>query len=356
MKVDCLIVGSGLAGLCFAETLVQNHRSFAVISDDSQSASEVAGGLYNPLILKRFTLAFQAAAQLDYAMPFYEKIEQRLGKQFDYKQEVVRILHEPAEQNRWFEARDRKGYDRFMDETFLQSTTPQIRAPHKLARVLETGRLDTAAFRNAYREWLEAQGLLIQERFTYDRLEIMGDVLRYGDVEASHIVFAEGFGLKQNPFFNQLPLQGSKGELLTIHAPELREERVVKSSVFIIPLGNQYFRVGATYDNHNLNQETTDKAKDYLLSQLDKFLDTPYTVVNHVAGVRPSVSDRRPLVGQHHQHHNLWVLNGFGSRGVMIAPYASMQLYQAIFEDQALPEELDIRRFVLREQRRQGRK
>ena len=356
MKVDCLIVGSGLAGLCFAETLVQKGRSFAVISDDSQSASEVAGGLYNPLILKRFTLAFQAAEQLDYAMPFYANVERRLRRQFDYKQEVVRILHEPAEQNRWFEARDRKGYERFMDETLLQNTTPQIKAPHRLARVLETGRLDTAAFRSAYREWLEAQGLLIQERFQYDRLEIKGDVLHYGVIEASHIVFAEGFGLKQNPFFNHLPLQGSKGELLTIHAPELREERVVKSSVFIIPLGNQHFRIGATYDNHNLNQETTDKAKDYLLSQLDKFLDTPYTVVAHVAGVRPSVSDRRPLVGQHHQHHQLWVLNGFGSRGVMIAPFASMALYQAIFEDQALPEELDIRRFVLREQRRQGRK
>ena len=356
MKVDCLIVGSGLAGLCFAETLVQKGRSFAVISDDSQSASEVAGGLYNPLILKRFTLAFQAAEQLDYAMPFYANVEQRLRRQFDYKQEVVRILHEPAEQNRWFEARDRKGYERFMDDTLLQNTTPQIKAPHKLARVLETGRLDTAAFRSAYREWLEAQGLLIQERFQYDRLEITGDVLHYGVIEASHIVFAEGFGLKQNPFFNHLPLQGSKGELLTIHAPELREERVVKSSVFIIPLGNQHFRVGATYDNHNLNQETTDKAKDYLLSQLDKFLDTPYTVVAHVAGVRPSVSDRRPLVGQHQQYHQLWVLNGFGSRGVMIAPFASMALYQAIFEDQALPEELDIRRFALREQRRQGRK
>ncbi|MGA0383663.1 MAG: NAD(P)/FAD-dependent oxidoreductase, partial [Flavobacteriaceae bacterium] len=189
MKVDCLIVGSGLAGLCFGETLVQKGRGFAVISDDSQSASEVAGGLYNPLILKRFTLAFQAAAQLDYAMPFYEKVEQRLGQQFDYKQEVVRILNEPAEQNRWFEARDRKGYERFMDETLLQNPTPQINAPHKLARVLETGRLDTAAFRAAYRQWLEEQGLFIQEPFEYDRLEITPDALRYRAIEASHIVF-----------------------------------------------------------------------------------------------------------------------------------------------------------------------
>jgi glycine oxidase len=356
MKVDCLIVGSGLAGLCFAETLFQNGCSFAVISDDSQSASEVAGGLYNPLILKRFTLAFQAVSQLDYALPFYAKIEKRLEQQFDYKQEVVRILHEPAEQNRWFEARDGLGYERFMDASLLHNTTPQIKAPHKLARVFETGRLDTAAFRAAYSQWLAVQGLLIQERFEYDRLETTADLLRYGDIEASHIVFAEGFGLNQNPFFNHLPLQGSKGELLTIYAPELEEKRVVKSSVFIIPLGNHRYRVGATYDNHHLNQETTDKAKNYLLQQLKKFLDTPYTVVDHVAGVRPSVSDRRPLLGQHEEHKRLWVLNGFGSRGVMIAPYASKHLYEAMYEGQALPEELDIKRFELREQRRQARK
>ncbi|MGA0987769.1 MAG: FAD-binding protein, partial [Flavobacteriaceae bacterium] len=74
MKVDCLIVGSGLAGLCFAETLFQKGHSFVLISDDSQQASEVAGGLYNPLILKCFTLAFKAAEQLDLAMPFYQAI------------------------------------------------------------------------------------------------------------------------------------------------------------------------------------------------------------------------------------------------------------------------------------------
>src|SRR5210317_466737 len=110
MKVDCLIVGSGLAGLCFAETLYQRGRSFALISDDSQQASEVAGGLYNPLILKRFTLAFKAAEQLDLAIPFYQTIEARLGQTLDFKQEVLRIMHDAGEQNRWFESRDRSGY------------------------------------------------------------------------------------------------------------------------------------------------------------------------------------------------------------------------------------------------------
>ena len=355
MKVDCLIVGSGLAGLCFAETLYQHGRSFALISDDSQQASEVAGGLYNPLILKRFTLAFKAAEQLDLAIPFYQTIEARLGQTLDFKQEVLRIMHDAGEQNRWFESRDRSGYSRFMDEAFVDSPHPNVEAPHKLARVLETGRLDTAAFRKAYIAWLKSAGLYVEARFEHAQLKLSESTATYQQFEADKVIFAEGFGLKQNPFFNHLPLQGSKGELLTIYAPELDLQPVLKSTVFIIPLGNHRYRVGATYDNHRLNNLPTEEARAYLLERLRKFLKVDFEVEAHVAGVRPSVSDRKPLVGRHPQHAQLAVLNGFGSRGVMIAPFAADALYRNLFEGTALDLELDIRRFAERSKQPQGR-
>lgn len=355
MKVDCLIVGSGLAGLCFAETLYQHGRSFTLISDDSQQASEVAGGLYNPLILNRFTLAFKAAEQLDLAIPFYQTIEARLGQTFDFKQEVLRIMHDAGEQNRWFESRDRSGYSRFMDEAFVDSPHPNVEAPHKLARVLETGRLDTAAFRKAYIAWLKSAGLYAQERFEHAQLKLSAATATYQQFEADQVIFAEGFGLKQNPYFNYLPLQGSKGELLTIYAPELDLQQVLKSTVFIIPLGDHRYRVGATYDNHRLDNLPTEEARAYLLERLRKFLKVDFEVEAHVAGVRPSVSDRKPLVGRHPQHAQLAVLNGFGSRGVMIAPFAADALYQNLFEGAELDAELDIRRFDGRSKRPQGR-
>ena len=46
----------------------------------------------------------------------------------------------------------------------------------------------------------------------------------------------EGFGMKKNPLFNKLPLQGTKGELLVIRAPDLKSEIILKSSVFVIPI------------------------------------------------------------------------------------------------------------------------
>jgi glycine oxidase len=62
-NIDTIIVGLGLAGLAYAEHLINSGKSFVVFSDRSQQASMVAGGLYNPVILKRFTGAWNGAAQ-----------------------------------------------------------------------------------------------------------------------------------------------------------------------------------------------------------------------------------------------------------------------------------------------------
>lgn len=65
-----------------------------------------------------------------------------------------------------------------------------------------------------------------------------------------------------------------------------------------------------------------------------------------MAGIRPTVVDRRPLVGGHPEHQNMYVLNGFGSRGVLIGPYASKQLFDYIENQTDLDPEMDIQRFT----------
>ena len=71
MKFEYLIIGSGLAGLMLCETLRKCDISFKVISNNSQTASIVASGLYNPVVLKRFNKAWNAQKQLPYAILVY---------------------------------------------------------------------------------------------------------------------------------------------------------------------------------------------------------------------------------------------------------------------------------------------
>ena len=70
-SVDYIIVGLGLAGIAFAEELKKQSKTFVVFEDNSQTSSLVAGGMYNPVILKRFSAVWNAKEQLDLAIPFY---------------------------------------------------------------------------------------------------------------------------------------------------------------------------------------------------------------------------------------------------------------------------------------------
>ncbi|WP_339706817.1 FAD-binding oxidoreductase [uncultured Kriegella sp.] len=345
--VDYIIVGLGLAGVSFCEQLEKHNKSFMVVSDDSQTSSLVAAGLYNPVILKRFTLAWNAKEQLDIAIPHYKELERKMGLQLDHKVPVFRRFASIAEQNSWFEASDKKGLQHFLSTEIRQNKNRSIDAPYGYGKVKHTGRIDTGKLLLAYRDYLRRKGQLVSETFDYDAFDIRENGIAYKTFEAKHIVFAEGFGLRQNPYFKYLPLNGTKGELLTIRSADLKEENVIKSSVFVIPLGNNRYRIGATYERNDKTNTPTLEAKSELVKKFEAFVSCDYEIESHSAGIRPTVTDRKPLVGRHAVHKNLYVLNGLGSRGVIIGPYAAKLLYEFIEYQSPINKEMNIERFVV---------
>lgn len=343
--IDYLIVGSGLAGVAMAETLRERGRSICLFDDASRKASLVASGLYNPVVLKRLNLTWKGEELMDFSLPFYENLERRLGGQFDEKLPILRRLASAEEQNAWFEAADRPGLSRFLSARLVRNNHEGLQAPHGFGEVLETGRLHTARLLHAYREELHQAGLLRAESFAHGALEIHPDHLAYKGFRARRIVFCEGFGMRGNPFFDYLPLQGSKGELLTVRIPGLGEKRVLKSDIFLIPLGADRYKVGATYARNDFDPEPTVRAREELTAKLRKIVNRDFEVEGQSAGIRPTVPDRRPLVGRHPEHDSLYALNGLGSRGVLLAPYAAACLAGLMEEGSPLPPEMDLSRY-----------
>ena len=346
IKVDYIIVGCGLASIAFCEQLRVKDKSFVVFDDSSQRSSIVAAGLYNPVILKRFSEVWRAKEQLDLAIPMYSNIEKELGITIDFKLRILRRFTSIEEQNKWFTASDKPNLERFLSTQLIKNLNSEIEAPFGFGEVLHAGRIDTETLITSYKEFLNLNDKLQNETFKHTNIKFLTDSIKYEDWKASHIVFAEGFGVKQNTFFKDIPLTGSKGEILTIKAPNLKIDYAIKSSVFVIPLGDDLYNVGSTYDNDDKSHMATEAAKEDLLSKLKSFVKCDFEVVNHVAGVRPTVKDRRPLVGKHPVHKNLFVLNGLGTRGVMIAPYVADKLFKLIENDVALDTEIDISRFT----------
>jgi glycine oxidase len=344
MNVDYIIVGCGLAGIHFCEQLRSQQKTFVVFDDLSQQSSVVAGGLYNPVVLKRFTSVWKSEEQLALALSVYASLEKSLNVKLDYKIPVLRRFTSIEEQNNWFTASDKPELSQFLSTDIIKNNNLAIDAPFGFGKVLQTGRIDTNLLITQYKYKLKQANLLFEDVFDYSALNA-NHGLSYKDMTAKQIVFAEGFGLKKNPFFNHLPLREVKGELLTIYAPKLKINYVLKSSVFIIPLGNDLYRIGATYDWKDKSNDITSKAKKELLNKLKTFIKCDFDVISQVAGIRPTVNDRRPLVGQHELHKNFYVLNGLGTRGVMIAPYIAKELYRFIEHDIPLDNAIDINRF-----------
>jgi len=146
-------------------------------------------------------------------------------------------------------------------------------------------------------------------------------------------------------FFNYLPMREAKGELITIHAPDLKVTYLIKSAIFVLPLGDDLYNVGATFNWTDKTKSPTEDGKNELKLKLSSVINCSYKIVDHIAGIRPTIKDRRPLVGLHHKHKSLAILNGLGTRGVMIAPLMAKKLFQHIENSRVLEKEININRF-----------
>ena len=342
---DYLIVGSGLAGIAFAEFALQNNKSITVFENFSQNSSIVAGGLYNPVILKRFSEVWKAQEQLTLCEDFYHSLENKLNVKVDYNLPIFRKLFSIEEQNNWFVATDKPNLAPFLATELKYNKYNGIDSPFGFGEVLQSGYVDIALLLSKYQSYLTNQGLLWNEAFIYGDLEVQNGYVVYKKERYKQVVFAEGFGMHANPFFFNLPLDGTKGELLVIRAPELKLDVIIKSSVFILPIGNDLYKVGATYNWEDKTPTPTVAGRNELLTNLKALVHCDFEVVDHLAGVRPTVKDRRPMVGTHPKFANLHVLNGLGTRGVMLAPAMAKSLFENIENQIPLEKEIDIKRF-----------
>jgi glycine oxidase len=141
-----------------------------------------------------------------------------------------------------------------------------------------------------------------------------------------------------------LPLEATKGEILTVVSKELPENELLNRKCFILPVGDQQFKIGATYSWRSPNTELTDEAKEELLQHADSLTNAHFEIIKHEAGVRPTTIDRRPMMGKHPEFPKLKIFNGLGAKGYMTAPLLSQEFVAYLKNGISLDKEIDIQR------------
>lgn len=349
MRNSYIVVGQGLAGSILAyELLKQGHTVTVIDSDSGARSSRVAAGIYHPLVFKRTTLTWKYEVLFDYLEEYYPNLEKELSGKFYNPMPYLRFFASDVERKNWLKFMADDEYKSFLGEVVDDAPIEGVNSTFGVGLVKRSGWVDTNALLDLFRTYFIEKEILIIDNFNYELIRFVSEpdiLVNYKHLTVNRIIFAEGYGIKQNPYFNYLPLKATKGQVLTVDVDGLAEDSIINRKVFALPLGNKQFKVGSTYEWEWEHEEPTPELRADLENKFASLVDLPFEVKDHLAGIRPSVHDRRPLIGMSPSFSQLAVFNGMGSKGVMMAPYFANQLVNYLNHSGDLDKEVDIERF-----------
>lgn len=341
-NVDYIIVGDGYAGLFFAHQLIRNNKTFVLFSEGQKSASQVSAGIINPVVLKKFTTFWKAQEQIDFLKSTLKEIENYTGENYLIDAPIHRIFHDENEQSLWLKKSGNDDLLYFLDKNF--DHLKAVKNDFLSGNVNQSARLNVNGFFTGLFSFLEKNEKLIAEKFIYSDLDVKKSI--YKDFTFKNILFCEGMGVKHNPFFSEIPVNPNKGHHIKVELSEKIPENItIKKKHFLFPLNEQLYFYGGTYEREQLHHEIDDSAVEQLKKGLTEFYPHPFEIREVNFGFRPTVKDRRPIIGRHSDYHNLYVFNGLGARGILNGCYFSRSLFDFIEKDIPLDKEISLERF-----------
>ena len=338
-NVDYIIVGDGYAALFFAHQLIKNNKSFYLFSEGKKSASFVSAGIINPAVLKRFTTFWLAQEQIDSLKKTLSEIEGYTHKNYLIEKPILRVFHDEKEKELWLKKSNEIS---FLSNDFIKINS--IKNPFGCGKVNHSARLNVRDFFTDLMNYLEQNSHLIKEKFDYNLVNTENST--YKDIQFKNIIFAEGMAVKENPYFSEIPVEANKGHHLEVKLSEkIEEDFTIKKKHFIFPLNENTYYYGGTYDREQTHHKIDDSAVEKLTNALAEFYPNDFEVTQVKFGFRPTVKDRRPIVGAHSEFKNFYVFNGLGARGILNGNYFAINLYNHLENGEEIHPEVDLKRF-----------
>ncbi len=342
--IDTLIIGQGLAGSILAWQLMQHGQSVLVVNQEyATSASRVAAGLFNPVTGQRFVLQAKAEAIIPAARRLYSQLEKQFRQTLFFAKPMLRIIRNEKELAAIQERKTDPAYADYLGDTVQNKL---LNAPLGAIEQRQTGYLDTNALLDCLKSCFVEQHIYITTQLDYSDITVTESGISWNDLNAKRIIFCEGYVGRNNPWFNWLPFQPAKGEILTLRSNSILPDQIINGGRWLLPVHDGNYKTGATYDHDLSSTKPTEHAKLELVDAMQQLLtDKPdYEVMDHQSGVRPNTLDKNPFIGFHPEQHQVGIFNGFGSKGSMLIPWYADEFVKHITCGTDMPAEADISR------------
>lgn len=343
-----LIVGAGLSGILMAWELEKRGVEYEVWqSPDTSlnSASRVAAGMFNPVSFKRLVPVWNAEEHMKIMRTTYSELETFLSLQGEiiHSSPILRVFPNDQYRDLWTKRlRDSHEVSIWLNdiESEIDNKCPEeILAPFGFGIVRDAGWVDLPLLLNSFKSFLESKGRFFTKTWNFNAKP---------NYPFSRIIDCRGVGASLDLASVGIKVQADHGEVLTLRSNMDTKGMCINRVKWLLPRGKSVFKLGATYKWDIEQSAPTDEGLRELLSSIRPIISSAtfddFEIINHESGLRPASTDRRPYAGRVPGHDSIYILNGLGTRGVLVGPATSAHLANYLYDNIPLPLDVSLSR------------
>lgn len=347
IHLNYIIVGQGIAGSVLAWELVQREKKILIFDPGKNNATLAASGIINPITGRNYVKTWMADEVIPVAVNFYQNLEKKFQTYFFKSIPVYKLFYSTGNQNEWALRSGNQEYSSFLrDKKIVQLDKNKVNNNFGAFGINNTYALNTIRFLATLDNYFSERELLIKETFNFNNLIIENGSVQYKNFSADKIIFCEGHIGNLNPFFKYLPFNPAKGEALFVRIKDYYNDRIISGNYFTMPVGDDEYYLGSTNHWEFNNELPTEAGKNELTEGLKTLTPLIFSVNAHKAAIRPTVKDRKPLIGLHPQYPQLGIFNGLGTKGISLAPWFASHFADFLEGASPLLKDADIQRFL----------
>ncbi len=347
ISVDYIIVGQGLAGSLLAYKLLQRGMKVRIFDNHHKgAASAIAAGIINPITGRRFAKSWRIDEFLPFAKSFYQELEQSFNIKIFHDRSVLRFLNGNKDINDWYGRSSWEGFGKYMKEyEEMEKLAGLFYLPFGIGEISPAAQIDIPVLIRSLQNYFKEENIIDFQNVDYQSIQIDSLKCQLNGYETKQLIFCEGHQAQHNPLFKTLLFEPAKGEVLFLKIPNLDFNHLLKHKLMLAPLGNDLYWTGSNYEWNALDDQPTEAFKLDFIKKLKDTLKLPFEVIDHKAAIRPTIKDRRPVLGRHPKFPSIAIFNGLGTKGASLAPFWAKEMTDHLIDNKPLDPEVDILRY-----------
>ena len=329
--IDFLILGQGFSGCAMAFELEKIGKSYLIIDNPiAASSSKAAVGLVNPVTGRRMAKTWNWDEIYPIVTTFYKNVYETIFEKpgtFLTPKPIFKALFSVEETNFLTAKSAGKGFENLIETfSFDKKRFPPIFQGTKAWTEIKTGgRLDPLFYLNSCTDYFKKQNRILFEAIGKNSFQKNQNGWKYADIQVGNIISCLGLSC---PWIGS-DFWPNKGQVFEVEGFPKWGDEVLKTDVFIVPLQNGKYLIGSTYEREFEHLEPDQEGWLAISKDVNPEFLVELKIIRSWAGLRPTNQERRPVISKLADH--LFAINGLGTKGVSLAPYAAEELRKMYF-------------------------